>query len=185
MEENTNSSSNLRHRYASVNSRDDDKRGSDAATSFRPMPKEMRLYYKLKASVICAVAAYLLHWVNFYHTILHSPKINHVSFRVGMACTVAILGLKSYVELFEGKVQKKVVDYKNYRQTTHLILFLLITASLAFHVALWPAYGAWKTIGIMLCVGYGVLLQFCIVVPPWLQNLVGFVLCTYFLQEYL
>jgi len=143
------------------------------------------LYYKLKASAVFATSIYILHMANAYRTVLHSSKLNHAAFRVGLACSVAILSVKSYVELFEGKLQKKTVDYKNFRQTTHLILALLMVAGISFHVALWPVYGAWKTIAIMLCFVYGVLLTFCIVFPPWVQNLVGFILCTYVLQEYL
>lgn len=182
-EANFNSRSNLQHRYSAVNTGDGNERNS--STSFRPMPKEAQLYYKLKASAVCAISIYILHMAKAYHTVLHSSKLNHAAFRVGIACSVAILFVKSYVELFEGKIQKKTVDYKNYRQTTHLILVLLIVASITFHVALWPVYGAWKTIGIMLCLTYGVLLPFCIVFPTWVQNLVGFIVCTYVVQEYL
>jgi hypothetical protein len=183
-ERGTVNSSNLRYRYSAVHTSRDDN-ASISSTSFRPMPKEARLYYKLKASAVFATSIYILHAANAYRTVLHSSKLNHAAFRVGLACSVAILSVKSYVELFEGKLQKKTVDYKNFRQTTHLILALLMVAGISFHVALWPVYGAWKTIGIMLCFVYGVLLTFCIVFPTWVQNLVGFILCTYVLQEYL
>ena len=175
---------NVRHRYTAV-STNANAPSSSISRGVVPFTPEQRLYYKLKAAMICTVSLYLLHFVQLYHTILHSSHVNHTAFRIGLASSVAILGVKSYVELYAGKLQKKVVDYKNYRQTTHIILILLVVASIAFHVALWPVYGGWKTMGIMIGVGYGVLLQFCIVFPTWVQNLVGFVVCTFFLQEYL
>jgi hypothetical protein len=85
--------------------------------------------------------------------------------------------------MFAGKLKKNKVNYANFPQSTHAAMALLLLSSVAFHVALWPAYG-WKTVAIMVLVGYGVLLQFCLLVPTYVQNIVGFVAMTFFIQEY-
>ena len=88
------------------------------------------------------------------------------------------------MELYEGKLRKQTVNYENFRQSTHLIMIMFMTASLAFHIAIWPAYG-WKSVIILsVLIGYGLLLQFALLVPTYVQNIVGFVLLTFFLQEY-
>lgn len=88
-----------------------------------------------------------------------------------------------YVEIFAGKIQKKKVNYENFRQSTHAAIWLLLLASVAFHVALWPAY-QWKTVAIMIIIGYGVLLQASLLVPTYVQNAVGIIAMTFFIQEY-
>lgn len=95
----------------------------------------------------------------------------------------AFLGVKAYVEMYAGKIQGQAVNYQNFKSSTHAIIFLILLTSLSFHVALWPAYGA-KTFLIMLLFGFGILLQFALLVPTYVQNLVGVVLMTFFLQEY-
>jgi hypothetical protein len=62
-------------------------------------------------------------------------------------------------------------------------MLLLLLSSISFHVALWPAYG-WQAVFIMMLVGYGILLQFSLLVPTYVQNIVGFVGMTFFIQEY-
>ena len=91
--------------------------------------------------------------------------------------------MKAYVEMFAGKLKKQKVDYANFPHSTHSVMLLLLLSSIAFHMALWPAYG-WKTVAVMSLVGYGVLFQFCLMVPTYVQNLVGFVVMTLFIQEY-
>lgn len=87
------------------------------------------------------------------------------------------------MELFEGLVRKKKVNYENFRQATHAALILILVSSVAFHVALWPHYG-WNTpVALMLCF-FGIIVQFLVVVPPWISNAVAFVGLTFFLQEY-
>lgn len=87
------------------------------------------------------------------------------------------------MELYEGRIRKRKVDYAHYKHETHLGIFLILLCSLAFHVALWPYY-RWNTpIALGLCF-FGVILQFLLIVPVWLQNLVAFVGLTFFLQEY-
>ena len=82
-----------------------------------------------------------------------------------------------------GKIQGQTINYANFRQSTHAIMLLILLASLSFHVALWPSYGA-KTVFLMGIVGFGVLLQFSLLVPTYIQNAVGVILLTFFLQEY-
>jgi hypothetical protein len=91
--------------------------------------------------------------------------------------------VKAYVELFEGKLNKKKVDYEHFKQSTHAAIFLILLSSFAFHIALWPHYG-WNTPIVLGLFGFGVVLQFLLLVPSWVQNVVGFVLLTFFLQEY-
>jgi hypothetical protein len=88
-----------------------------------------------------------------------------------------------YVELYMGRVKKVKVDYKNFPQSTHAVIALILFASISFNIALWPVYRA-KTLLIMTMFGFGVLLQFALLVPSYVQNAVGFVLLTFFLQEY-
>lgn len=123
-----------------------------------------------------------LHKLNALVAILHSPKVSHEWFKIGLAGSLAILSIKAYVELIAGKLQKQTVNYKNFRQTTHAVLVLLLTTSLAFHVALWPHFGV-TTFLVLFLVGV-VLLQACLLIPTYGQNAVAFVAMTFFLQEY-
>ena len=95
----------------------------------------------------------------------------------------AILMVKAYVETYEGKIQKKKINYENYPQTTHGIIGLILFATLAFNIALWPHYGWNSPILLGLCF-FGVILQFLLIVPTYVQNIVGIALFTFFMQEY-
>jgi hypothetical protein len=97
--------------------------------------------------------------------------------------TTAILGIKAYVEMYEGQIRKNQVNYKNFPQTTHLVMALILLSTVAFNVALWPHYGANSPI-ILGIFFFGIILQLCMVVPTYVQNMVGFVALTFFLQEY-
>lgn len=141
------------------------------------------VFDKLYRSIVMGGSLYFLHTWEVYHTVLRSPKVLHEWFKIGLAASVAILFVKAYVEMFAGKMQKKQVNYQNFRQSTHAIMFLLLLSSVAFHVSLWPAYG-WQTVAIMMIIGYGVLLQFSLLVPTYVQNIVGFIGITFFIQEY-
>ena len=88
------------------------------------------------------------------------------------------------MELYEGHAKKRKVEYQNYKNCTHAVLLLLILASVAFHIALWPCYGGPRTIFIMILFGYGILLQLAILLPLWAQNLITFVVMALFIQEY-
>ncbi len=138
----------------------------------------------LKRCFYMGLSAYGLYKFNVYHTILHSPMINHEWFKIGLATSVAILALKAYVEMYHGKIQGKTVNYENFRNETHGIMFLILLASVSFHLALWPAYGGWKTFLILMLFGFGILIQFALIVPSYVQNLVGAIVMTFFLQEY-
>jgi hypothetical protein len=85
--------------------------------------------------------------------------------------------------MFAGKWKRKEVNYTNFPQSTHTVLLMLLLSSVAFHIALWPAYG-WKSVAIMTLIGYGVLLQLCLLIPTYMQNIVGFIAMTLFLQSY-
>mmetsp|Transcript_6377 Transcript_6377/g.10578 ORF Transcript_6377/g.10578 Transcript_6377/m.10578 type:complete len:174 (-) Transcript_6377:34-555(-) len=141
------------------------------------------LFDKAYRIAVFGGSIYILHTWEVYATVHRSPKVQHEWFKVGLAASIAVLFVKAYVELFAGKIKKQTVNYKNFRQSTHAIMFLVLLASISFHVALWPAY-EWQTLAIMTLFGYGVLLQFGLLVPTYVQNIVGFVLMTFFIQEY-
>ena len=109
-----------------------------------------------------------------------SPIINTVH---ATTYLIALLGVKAYVEIFEGKLNKKTVNYENFRQSTHAAIALFLASSLAYHIALWPHY-RWNSIIVLSVAFFGVILQFLLLVPSWVQNIVGFVGLTFFLQEY-
>lgn len=96
--------------------------------------------------------------------------------------TVALLFVKGYVEMYAGKLKKQKVSYKTFPQSTHAAIILILLSSLAFHIALWPAYGA-KTMLIMFLFAM-FLLQFCLLFPTYVQNFVAFLVLGFFLQEY-
>ena len=136
----------------------------------------------LKRTGYIVFALVALHKLDALKAILRSPKVSHEWFKIGLAGSLAILSIKAYVELIAGKLQKQTVNYKNFRQTTHVVLILLIVTSLAFHVALWPHFGV-TTFLVLFLVGV-VLLQACLLIPTYGQNAVAAVAMTFFLQEY-
>mmetsp|Transcript_10263 Transcript_10263/g.11745 ORF Transcript_10263/g.11745 Transcript_10263/m.11745 type:complete len:179 (+) Transcript_10263:71-607(+) len=146
---------------------------------------QMAIYKKLKSLVFLLLSSFLLHEMKVFHNILHSSKVDHLWFRSGMAASVAILAIKSYVELYQGKTKKQKVNYKNFRHETHAIMVLILFASLAFHISLWPVYGGWKTFMVMFAFGFGFLLQFILLTPVWAQNLLAAAAMTFFIQEYI
>jgi uncharacterized membrane protein len=71
---------------------------------------------------------------------------------------------------------------KNFKQTTHTVMILLILISISFHLAIWPVFGS-SSLLIMFLVGMCIL-NFCLLMPTSVQNLAAFALLTFFLQEY-
>jgi hypothetical protein len=94
-----------------------------------------------------------------------------------------MLFLKAYVEMYQGRIQGKRVSYDNFRHTTHAFIVMIMIATVAYNVALWPHYG-WNTPFILGLFFFGILLQFVLMVPTHIQNVVGLVALTFFLQEY-
>eukprot|EP00531_Pseudo-nitzschia_arenysensis_P016054 CAMPEP_0116142316 /NCGR_PEP_ID=MMETSP0329-20121206/14844_1 /TAXON_ID=697910 /ORGANISM="Pseudo-nitzschia arenysensis, Strain B593" /LENGTH=171 /DNA_ID=CAMNT_0003637545 /DNA_START=131 /DNA_END=646 /DNA_ORIENTATION=- len=125
---------------------------------------------------------YFLDRMNAYHEIMHSAHISHEWFKVGLAASIALFSLKAYVEMYTGKLQKKEVSYKSIPQITHAAILLIFVSGIAFHVALWPVYGA-NSMFVMFLVG-AFLLNFCLMFPTIVQNVVGLGLLTFFIQEY-
>jgi len=83
-------------------------------------------------------------------------------------------------------MKKNKIDYQHYAKSTHAIILLSLFASLAFHIALWPAYGGLKTIVIVnVFFAYGILLQVMLLVPSWAQNILTFIFMALFIQQYL
>jgi hypothetical protein len=78
---------------------------------------------------------------------------------------------------------KHKIDYQNFPQSTHAGIGLFLFASLAFHIAYWPHYG-WNTFFVLGLLFWGVVIQFLLIAPTEVQNLVGLVGLTLFLQEY-
>ena len=127
---------------------------------------------------------YVLHEMDVYHQVTRGNKVRHEWFKVGLAASVAIEAIKGYVELYEGKLLKRKIEYQTYKHSTHAIILLILIAWLAFDIALWPAYGGFKTFFIMGLFGYGILLQSLLLVPTLLHNFVSIVLMTLFIQQY-
>lgn len=119
-----------------------------------------------------------------FHVILHNTDISHTWFKIGLATSIAIMGLKGYVELYEGKKKHKKVEYDNFKTATHCTILLILLAWISFHLALSPVYGTFKTWLIMIGFGWGVLIQAALMIPVWGQNIISFVLMTFFLQMY-
>lgn len=121
---------------------------------------------------------------NVFHNILHNPKISHEWFKGGLALSIAIMSLKAYVELYEGKTRNKKVEYENFKTATHITIFLIMGAWISFHMALSPVYGGFKTWIVMVGFSYGVLIQSSLFIPVWGQNFLSVVVMTVFLQQY-
>jgi len=136
----------------------------------------------LKRTLYITLAVYGLHHLEAFTSILHSPRIRHEWFKIGLAGSILILIIKAYVELYAGKQLKQKVNYDNFRQTTHVVLALLVVTSFCFHVALWKHYGV-TTLLVLFLVGT-VLLNVCLLMPTYMQNLVAVFVMTFFLQEY-
>jgi hypothetical protein len=95
----------------------------------------------------------------------------------------ALLGIKGYVEIYEGRINRATVNYKTFPQSTHAAILLFVLSSLAYHIALWPHYH-WNTILVLGMTFFGVVIQFILMTPSWIQNIVSFVGLAFFLQEY-
>lgn len=150
-------------------------------TSLLPPNHPFNIFYRV--TVIFA-SLYGLNEFDVFHQIMRGQNVDHQWFKVGLAASIAMLGIKTYLEMYEGKIKKKKVEYQSYKTATHSVLFLWVFASFAFHYSLWGEYGI-KTILIMTgMVGYGCLLQFMMLVPTWFQNIVLFIGLTFFLQQY-
>mmetsp|Transcript_19000 Transcript_19000/g.40889 ORF Transcript_19000/g.40889 Transcript_19000/m.40889 type:complete len:185 (+) Transcript_19000:187-741(+) len=141
------------------------------------------IVHKLKRLLYIGGSGFVLHKFHFHTALVKSPKILHSWFQLGLACTIAILMVKAYVETFEVKLRKKEVNYKNYPQTTHTIIGLILASTVAFNCALWPHYG-WNTPILMGTCFFGIILQFMLLVPTYVQNVVGLIVFTFVLQEY-
>ncbi len=96
----------------------------------------------------------------------------------------AIAAIKCYMEMFEGRVRKKKIDYQHYKTATHSVIVLFVLASFSFHKALWEQFGGGKTLFINFLFGFGILLQFALLVPTWVQNIITFVFAGFIIQEY-
>ncbi|EED95155.1 hypothetical protein THAPSDRAFT_268206 [Thalassiosira pseudonana CCMP1335] len=138
----------------------------------------------LKRSAIISGTLYALYDINVFHSILHSPDVSHTWFKTGIATSLAIIAIKAYIELYEGKKRNKRVEYDNFKTATHAIILLILASWISFHMALSPVYGGFKSLLIMVGFGYGVLIQGALVVPVWGQNLIAVVAMTFFLQQY-
>lgn len=169
----------LRQRLNRKNGIEEDRRTPPPMVP--PASRLINLIYRV--SVFCG-SIYLLHIMEVFHKIRRSPDVNHLWFKIGLASTVAIAGIKAYMEMYEGKIRKKKIEYKSYKNATHAVLALFFFASFCFHVALWNAYGGLKTMFVLAVLGYGVLLQASLLMPTWLQNAMTFIVLTFFIQQY-
>eukprot|EP00568_Trieres_chinensis_P001697 CAMPEP_0183302298 /NCGR_PEP_ID=MMETSP0160_2-20130417/8133_1 /TAXON_ID=2839 ORGANISM="Odontella Sinensis, Strain Grunow 1884" /NCGR_SAMPLE_ID=MMETSP0160_2 /ASSEMBLY_ACC=CAM_ASM_000250 /LENGTH=151 /DNA_ID=CAMNT_0025465049 /DNA_START=277 /DNA_END=732 /DNA_ORIENTATION=+ len=141
-------------------------------------------YYKLKRACILGCSLYVLHDLGAWHAVMRSPDVSHEWFKIGLAASVAILAMKSYMELYQGKIKGVRVDYKNFRQATHMLIFLILLATVCFYVALSPHYGGAKTMLVLTVFGWGVLIPASLLLPTYAQNGVAVTLMTFFIQQY-
>lgn len=138
----------------------------------------------MKRTTIVGGTLYALYDFKVFHNILHNPRVSHEWFKIGLALSIAILALKGYVELYQGKKKNKKVEYDNFKSATHWTILLIVISWISFHLALSPVYGTLKTWVIMLGFGWGVLIQGALLIPVWGQNLIAVVAMTFFLQMY-
>ena len=113
---------------------------------------------------------------------MSSPDVDHQWFKVGLAASVALFSIKAYVEMYTGKIQKKEVSYKALPQATHAAIILICLSGIAFQISLWPVYGG-SSMFIMFLVGT-FLINFCLMFPTIVQNIIAFGLLAFFIQEY-
>mmetsp|Transcript_47648 Transcript_47648/g.134251 ORF Transcript_47648/g.134251 Transcript_47648/m.134251 type:complete len:175 (+) Transcript_47648:92-616(+) len=152
---------------------------SSAPTGVLPVYHPLNILWRL---LYMTAALWGLHYFEAYSKLMHDPRIRHEWFKIGLAATVAILFVKAYVELYAGKLQKQKISYKEFPQSTHTVMALILLSSIAFHLALWPVFRSASML-VMFLVGMFIL-NFCLLVPTYVQNLVAFALLTFFIQEY-
>ena len=87
------------------------------------------------------------------------------------------------MEIYQGKLNHATVNYQNFRHSTHAVIGLIVLATIAYNTALWPHYG-WNAPFILALCFWGLILQFCLLVPTSVQNVVALAALTLFLQEY-
>ena len=88
------------------------------------------------------------------------------------------------MELYQGKIKGVRVDYKNFRQATHLLIFLILFTTGCLYTALSPHYGGAKAMLVLTLFGWGVLIPLSLLIPTTVQNGLAVVLMTFFIQQY-
>uniref|UniRef100_A0A7S2U566 Uncharacterized protein n=1 Tax=Attheya septentrionalis TaxID=420275 RepID=A0A7S2U566_9STRA len=157
--------------------------GQNDASEFGLPPRHPMNIAKRMTVIGCCSWGLISHF-GIWNAILHSPRVSHEWFKFGLAGSLLILAIKTYVELYRGRIQRQQVNYVNFKQETHLIMIAILVTSISFHAALWPEYGGLRTMLIMFLFGWGVLLQFILLVPTYVQNAICFILMTFFIQQY-
>lgn len=146
-----------------------------------PYNHPVNILYRI---VVMAGSIYGLQYMDVFHQIMRGPLVSHMWFKIGLASSIVVAGIKAYMELYEGRMRKQKVEYKTYKTCTHLVIVSFLFASFSFHMALWDAFGGARTFFANFLIGYGILLQLSLLLPTWLQNMVTFVAFTFFLQQY-
>mmetsp|Transcript_18909 Transcript_18909/g.28746 ORF Transcript_18909/g.28746 Transcript_18909/m.28746 type:complete len:186 (-) Transcript_18909:1598-2155(-) len=146
-----------------------------------PPHHPVNVLYRL---LVISISIYFLHKFEVFHQIMRGEKVDHLWFKIGLGASIAISVIKCYMEMFEGKMKKKKVEYENYKTATHSVMALFLLASFSFHKSLWGQFGGGWTILINFAFGFGILLQFTLLVPTYVQNIVTFVGLTFLIQEY-
>ena len=134
-----------------------------------------------------AAASYGLMEMGLYEALIHhDTKVNHTALTISLMSTLVLVAVKVYMEnLRPTRDSKDKLVYENYKSLTHAALVLILISCMGFNVAILPRFGFAKTCLISLMVGYGVVFNFLVLVPwNWVQNLVGVVGGTWFLQLY-
>jgi hypothetical protein len=109
--------------------------------------------------------------------------ISYLSITVSLYRSLALLGVKAYVEIYERRVNKAKVDYETFPQCTHAAIILILLSSIAYHIALWPHYHS-NTFIVLGILFFGSVIPFVLMTPSSIQNIVSFVLLAFFLQQY-
>jgi len=130
-------------------------------------------------------SSYGLSDFNVLYILLHSVKVNHAFLTISVLSAATFLTFKIYLENVRAPMNNLKVTYETHRTQTHIAIGLIAVSSLAFNLAIYPRFGFFHTLLISAMVGYGVLFQLIVLIPyPSVQNGVGFIACTFFLQQY-
>lgn len=154
---------------------------TDKPSDSLPAHHPINIIYR---TIVISTSLWALHKFEVYHAILRDPNVNHTVFKIGLAASIGISGIKGYLELYEGKMRKQKIEYQNYKSSTHAVMILWIIATICFNAALWNALGGLKTMLVLLIFSFGVLIQLMLLLPTSVQNIITFIGLTFFLQMY-
>ena len=137
-----------------------------------------------KAGLATSIGKYYYYYYYSWNYLSHTLSQTNL-FLHSTITSLAILAMKAYIEMYAGKIKKQTINYQTFRNSTHAIMLLTLLTTICFYAALIPQFGWGPTALICNIIGFGVLLPFALLVPTYVQNIVGVVLMTFFIQEYI